>query len=133
MTIGERIKDRRIALNLTQDELAQKVGYKSRSSIQKIESARDLPLNKIEAMATALDCTPGYLMGWSDDLEQFATFKPVVSPDKAKHIVQVLEKEDEEESLSDLDIIIEHTQNLNSDMLKRVNAYINALIQLREK
>lgn len=68
MTIGERIKQKREELNMSQDELAKKVGYKSRSSIQKIEVARNLPINKVEKMAAALDCTPGYLMGWEDDV-----------------------------------------------------------------
>lgn len=67
MTIGEKIKQKRIELNMSQDELAKKVGYKSRSSIQKIESARNLPLDKVEVMASALDCTPAYLMGWEDE------------------------------------------------------------------
>lgn len=66
MTMGERIKQRRLELNLSQDELAQKVGYKSRSSINKIESSRELPLRKINQMATALDCSPAYIMGWVD-------------------------------------------------------------------
>ena len=69
MTRGERIKQKRIEANLSQDELAKKVGYKSRSSIQKIEAARNLPINKVEKMALALDCDPGYLMGWTDDPE----------------------------------------------------------------
>lgn len=67
MTVGERIKQRRLELNLSQDELAKKVGYKSRSSINKIELARDLPLKKVELMAKALDTTPSYLMGWSEE------------------------------------------------------------------
>lgn len=65
MTIGERIKERRIELGYTQDELAKKCGYKSRSSINKIELSRNLPLPKIEKMARALECTESYLMGWS--------------------------------------------------------------------
>ena len=67
MNIGERIKARRIELNLTQDELAKRCGYKSRSSINKIELARALPLKKVSLMATALDVTPSYLMGWDDE------------------------------------------------------------------
>ena len=55
MTIGERIKRKRIELNMSQDELAKKVGYKSRSSIQKIEYARNLPLPKVEKMAVSED------------------------------------------------------------------------------
>ena len=66
MTVGERIKKRRIELGLSQDEVAKKVGYKSRSSIQKIESSRKLPLDKVELMARALDCSHSYIMGWED-------------------------------------------------------------------
>ena len=67
MTIGQRIKQRREQLGLTQDELAKRVGYASRSSINKIELSRDLPLNKVAKMATALDTSPSYLMGWVED------------------------------------------------------------------
>jgi len=69
MNIGDRIKARRIELNLTQDELAKKAGYKSRSSINKLENSRTLPSSKIEKMAEALETTPAHLMGW--DLEEF--------------------------------------------------------------
>jgi DNA-binding XRE family transcriptional regulator len=37
MELYERIKKRREELDLSQDELAQKLGYKSRSTIAKIE------------------------------------------------------------------------------------------------
>ena len=66
MTIGERIKERRQELGLSQDELAKKVGYKSRSSINKLELSRELPSRKITLMAKALDTTEAYLMGWDD-------------------------------------------------------------------
>lgn len=67
LEIGKRIKERREELGMTQDELAQKVGYKSRSSINKIENGgNDLPQGKIVAFAKALDTTPSYLMGWID-------------------------------------------------------------------
>ena len=65
MDIGHRIKERRELLGMSQDELAKKVGYKSRSSINKIESdGRGLPQSKIVAFAKALETTPAYLMGW---------------------------------------------------------------------
>lgn len=70
MTVGDRIKQKRIELGYSQDELAKKVGYKSRSSIQKIECARNLPLPKVERMALALDCSPSYLMGWEDENQE---------------------------------------------------------------
>ena len=67
-TIGERIKERREELNMSQDELAMKLGYKSRSSITKIEKdGRELPQKKIYAISQALGVTPAFIMGWSDD------------------------------------------------------------------
>lgn len=81
MTIGERIKERRIELGYTQDELAKKCGYKSRSSINKIELSRNLPLPKIEKMARALECTESYLMGWSkkeDEISDASRFSQVL-------------------------------------------------------
>lgn len=66
--IGERIKIRREELNMSQDELARAAGYKSRSSINKIEvDGRGLPQKKIVAIANALRVTPAYLMGWEDE------------------------------------------------------------------
>lgn len=47
MTVGQKIKTRREELKMSQEELAQKCGYKSRSSINKIEMSRDLPLKKV--------------------------------------------------------------------------------------
>jgi repressor LexA len=67
-SIGERIKKLREDLSITQGELAEKAGYTSHSSIAKIESgAIDLPQSKIELIASALNTTPAYLMGWKDD------------------------------------------------------------------
>ena len=68
MKIGERIKYRREQLGLSQDELARRLGYKSRSSINKIENdASGLPQSKIVAIANALQTTPSYIMGWQEE------------------------------------------------------------------
>lgn len=75
-TVGERIKERREQLQLSQDELAKRLGYKSRSSINKIEiGCQELKQKKIKAMADALETTPSYIMGWEEldetvDVEQ---------------------------------------------------------------
>lgn len=48
---------------LSQDELAQKVGYANRSAIARIENGDiDLPYSKILAFAKVLNVTPGQLM-----------------------------------------------------------------------
>ena len=70
MTVGERIAARRKELNMTQEELAKKLGYKSRSSINKIELEwSNVPLSKLERVADALDCEAPFLMGWSEVAE----------------------------------------------------------------
>lgn len=71
MTIGDRIKQRREAMNLSQEELAKRLGYKSRSSINKIErDASGLPQQKIAAIASALETTPAYIMGWEEKVTE---------------------------------------------------------------
>ena len=64
---GKRIRERREFLRMTQDELAQKLGYKSRSSINKIENGvTNITQSKILEFARTLRTTPSYLMCWTD-------------------------------------------------------------------
>lgn len=62
--LGDMIKKRREQLGMSQDELAQKVGYKSRSSINKIElNKQELTQSQIVKIAIALNVPVGYLLG----------------------------------------------------------------------
>ena len=71
MTIGQRVKIRREELGMSQEELATKVGYKSKSSINKIELGfRVLTQSKIKVIADALETTPSYIMGWDEESHQ---------------------------------------------------------------
>ena len=64
MELYKNIRARRIELGLTQEELAKKIGYRSISTIAKIERGiNDIPQSKIKAFADALNTTPGELMG----------------------------------------------------------------------
>lgn len=61
---GNKIKLLRTQKNMTQQELADKLGYKSRSTINKIELGKnDLHPTKIMAFADVLDTTPAFLLG----------------------------------------------------------------------
>lgn len=63
--LGERIRQRREELGMTQTELAERMGYKSRSSINKIENGtNDIVQSKVEKFAKVLDTSIGFLMGW---------------------------------------------------------------------
>ena len=67
MTIGERIKQRRIELGLSVDEVAEKLG-KNRATVYRYESneIENLPVGTLEPLARILETTPGYLMGWKN-------------------------------------------------------------------
>lgn len=67
MTIGDRVKLLRQKKKMTQLELAEKLGYKSKSSVAHIENGRDIPRSMVVTLADILDTTPAYLMGWEDD------------------------------------------------------------------
>lgn len=70
MTIGERIKQRRLELGLSADEVAEKLN-KDRATIYRYESnsIAKMPTTVLEPLAKVLRTTPAYLMGWvnSDD------------------------------------------------------------------
>ena len=68
MELYETIRARRIALQMTQRDLAARLGYKSTSTIAKIEAGvNDIPQSKIIAFANALATTPGALLGLGDE------------------------------------------------------------------
>ena len=67
-TVGENILRMRKKLNWTQEELATRMGYKSKSTINKIElGINDIPQSKIVQFARVLGTTPAELMGWNED------------------------------------------------------------------
>lgn len=69
--IYSRIRARRIELGLTVEQLANRMGYKDKSSISKIENGKaDIPQSKVLAFARALDTTTAYLMGIDEAKEQ---------------------------------------------------------------
>ena len=68
MGMAERIKQRRIALGFTQEELANRLGLQ-KSAVAKYENGRveNIKRTVIQKMADILECSPSYLMGWDDD------------------------------------------------------------------
>lgn len=70
MTIGERIKKKRIESGFSQVDFANKIDV-SKQTLYKYENniITNIPLDKIEAISKVLNLSPMYLMGW-EDLEQ---------------------------------------------------------------
>jgi transcriptional regulator with XRE-family HTH domain len=66
--IGKRILTRRQELGLTQEELAFRMGYKTKSAINKIElGVNDVSQSKVVKFAEALHTSVAYLMGWEEE------------------------------------------------------------------
>jgi len=58
-----RIKEIREGANITQDEIVSKTGIPKRSYVDYENGKSDIPLSKLQKIATALDVTVGYLIG----------------------------------------------------------------------
>ncbi len=112
--IGENIRKRRVQLGLTQEELANRVGYTSKSTINKIEQGvNDVPQNKIVKFADALNTSPSVLMGWVDDQTNKKN-------DALANIVLLLRKDE------DLLEMVEALSKLNPEKRQAVKSVLNA-------
>ena len=91
MPIGERIRQRREELGMSQSELAREVGYESRSSINKLEKddKNGVSREQLYKIAQALKVTPSYLMGWED--EDVATLTAMQEETMAKFLMLTYE------------------------------------------
>ena len=78
--VGARIRNKRKELGWSQEELATRMGLKSKSTICKIERGEDnLTADSVAKYADALGCSPGYLMGWEDSAELKAAHDKIIS------------------------------------------------------
>lgn len=99
MKLYENIKLRRMALNLTQEELAEKVGYTGKSMISKIERGLvDLSQSKIETFATALNTTSEQLFGDIEDIRNYIEY-PVIGSVKAGYNGLIYSELDDKEQI----------------------------------
>lgn len=74
MSIGERIKLKRLENNYTLEQLANAVNT-SKQTIHRYETGiiSNIPASKIQAIAEALNTTPAYLMGWEEPTDKTET------------------------------------------------------------
>lgn len=68
MKIGDIIRRERIKCGLSQEELAKSIGS-TKQAIYKYESGivSNIPMDKVEIIASRLGVTPSYLTGWEDE------------------------------------------------------------------
>ena len=127
MNTADIIKKRREELKLSQDELATKLGYKSRSSINKIElGLSDIPFSKIPLFAKALEIEPEVLMGWEEEKEKE---KDIFSQLTAEELAK-LEKF---KNMSTVMFMNEGNDISDEDKETLATAYAEVLISQRKK
>ena len=114
MTLGEKIRARRIELNMTMDELGQKIGVQ-RSAINKYEKGKidDLKRSTIHALAKALDVSPVYLL--DDDPE-----------DKDQQRLEALHQDPR------LGILFDHTRKMKKEDVDFMIQMAERMIQERD-
>lgn len=74
MELKDLIKARRLEINKTLEQVGNEVGV-SKATVQRWESGeiKDMRRDKLSMLATALNTTPSYLMGWEEPSEKEKT------------------------------------------------------------
>ena len=107
MTIGQKIRAKRMERGWSQRDLAAKMHYSDHSTIGKIETGKvDIPQSRIVQFAEVLDVSIAYLMGWEEENGQkekppgdgelsegqqaLIEFARTVPEEKAEMILQVM-------------------------------------------
>lgn len=89
MSIGERIKKRRMEMKISQRDLASKLGYSDHTTVTRIEAGKvDLSQSRLKQFASVLDVSVGYLMGWEENPEEVGVLAALaISDPRIKELV----------------------------------------------
>ena len=121
MTIGERIKELRNRLNMSQVAFADKINV-SKQTLYKYENnlITNIPSDKIEAIAKIGNTTPEYILGWTSN-PNVSSLKGKITP------ISVLEcKTDDEKKL------LLSYRTLSAPSKKKVLSYCNGLADIEK-
>ena len=122
MTIGDRIKSRREELGWTQEELAMKMGYKSKSTINKVEMGKvDISQKRIPQYAKVLMTTERYLMGWDEAVPTNGQESGYYIDDETREMLQFLDANPEYK------MILSSSRKLKPEDLEIIKAMIERM------
>jgi repressor LexA len=78
MSLGKRLREERKRRHLTQDEVAA-VLETTKQAIYKYERGivENIPFDKLNKLAELFECSPSYLMGWTDDSQPLPPGEPL--------------------------------------------------------
>lgn len=127
-TIGKRIKAKRLEKGWTQEDLAKKMGYKSKSTINKIEKdINDIVQSNVVKFAEVLGTTTSWLMGW--DPEQIDTAQEVlndiyasIDEEETHVLIEKVKRSDEQEKK-----LISYVLSLDKKQKDNIESYLEFL------
>ena len=134
MSIGQRIKSRREELGMSQEDLAHRIGYKSKSSINKIE------LSTSQAMFNMIlkeDINIEYIYYYLNYLRETHFYDELVSTgtqsnlnaDKVKNIPIYLPTKSEQDMISTLFNTFDKKIKLEENDLNNLTMFKKSLLQ----
>ena len=126
MNIGSRIKNRRIQLELSVDDVAEQLG-KNRATVYRYENndIENLPTTVLEPLAKILKTTPAYLMGWTD--EQILNDKPDSYHDIINFVKKFIPENNDERKKTlhivrrNIHLVISEDRNIYNEIQKGQN------------
>lgn len=111
MNLADKVRNRRCELGLSQEELALRMGYSSRTSINKIENGRPCSQKIIARLAEALDVSIAFLMGWDEEIKK----NPV---NVAERHIEILMDEDISEIFEDFKTLNKKKRKIVKDLVR---------------
>ena len=116
MTIGQRIKKRRMELKWSQRELSDRMKYSNHSTITRIEAGKvDIPQSRIVQFADVLGVSVAHLMGWEEEIEK----DPVGTAEK--HFEMLMDK-DFSDIYEDFKLLDESQRKIVRDLVRSLAA-----------
>ena len=116
MKIGERIKQRRVELEWSQRDLAEKMGY-NHSTITRIETGKiDISQSRVVQFSEVLGVSIAYLMGWQSEEEE----------SKNDLIAEAVLKMRTDNTFMS---VVENLYKLDNDKLETINQMLNTLFK----
>ena len=115
LKLYENIKKYRKLNNLTQEQLAQKMGYSGKSMISKIERGEvDLSQSKIQQLSNIFGITADELMGMNNKIIEYEEDKSELFKEYEDKVRKIFEKNGYDETF--LNRMIEYASYLDFEM-----------------
>lgn len=102
----------------SQDELAKRMGYKTRNAIYQYEQCENMKLSLVEKFADVLGCSVSYLSGWDEE------------PNETTKDEEELQKAESDDALRKALLIVAYMKQLNEDGFEEAIKRIEELTQL---